>query len=63
LRHDILELQDMFRKRLDSIETSILVSQRYVNNLVPWLIEVHEKYSKLLEMVEKQEKRAVDGAT
>jgi hypothetical protein len=63
LRHDISELQDMFRKRLDSMETSILVSQRYVNNLVPWSMEVHEKYSKLLEMVEKQEKRAADGTT
>ncbi|CAN9248040.1 unnamed protein product [Alternaria alternata] len=35
LRHDILELHDMFCKRLDSIETSIGVAQRYVNNLVP----------------------------
>jgi hypothetical protein len=53
----------MFRKRLDSMETSILVAQRYVNNLVPWSMEVHEKYSKLLEMVENQEKRAVEGST
>jgi hypothetical protein len=60
LRHDIQELQDMFRKRLDSMETSILVAQRYVNNLVPWSMEVHEKYSKLLEMVENQEKRAAE---
>jgi hypothetical protein len=63
LRHDISELQDMFRKRLDSMETTILVSQRYVNNLVPWSMEVHEKYSKLLEMMEKQEKRAADRTT
>jgi hypothetical protein len=61
LRHDISELQDMFRKRLDSMETSILVAQRYVNNLVPWSMEVHEKYSKLLEMVENQEKRAAES--
>jgi hypothetical protein len=60
LRNDISELQDMFRKRIDSMETSILVAQRYVNNLVPWSMEVHEKYSKLLEMVERQEKRAAD---
>jgi hypothetical protein len=63
LRHDIQELQDMFRKRLDSMETSILVAQRYVNNLVPWSMEVHEKYSKLLEMVENQEKRAAERST
>jgi hypothetical protein len=63
LRHDIQELQEMFRKRLDSMETSILVAQRYVNNLVPWSMEVHEKYSKLLEMVENQEKRAAEGST
>ena len=35
LRHNISELHGMFCKRLDSIETSISVAQRYVNNLVP----------------------------
>ncbi|KZM24116.1 hypothetical protein ST47_g4736 [Ascochyta rabiei] len=60
---DISELQDMFRKRLDSMETRIVVAQRYVNNLVPWSMEVHEKYSKLLEAVEKQEDRATDSTT
>jgi hypothetical protein len=63
LSYDISELQDMFRKRLDSMETSIVVAQRYVNNLVPWSMEVHEKYSKLLEMVEDQEKRAAERTT
>jgi hypothetical protein len=63
LRHDISELQDMFCKRVDSMETSIVVAQRYVNNLVPWSMEVHEKYSKLLEMVEKQEDRATGRTT
>ena len=52
----------MFCKRLDSIETSISVAQRYVNNLVPWSMEVHEKYSKLLAVATKQEKRATDSA-
>jgi hypothetical protein len=60
LRHDILELHGMFCKRLDSMETSIGVAQRYVNNLVPWSMEVHEKYSKLLAAATKQEKRATD---
>ena len=63
MRDDISELQDMFRKRVDSMETSIVVAQRYVNNLVPWSMEVHEKYSKLLEMVEKQENQATDRTT
>jgi hypothetical protein len=63
LSYNISELQDMFRKRLDSMETSILVAQRYVNNLVPWSMEVHDKYSKLLEMVEVQEKRATERTT
>ena len=62
LRHDISELHDMFCKRLDSMETSIGVAQRYVNNLVPWSMEVHKKYSKLLAVAMKQEKRATDGA-
>ncbi|CAN9145038.1 unnamed protein product [Alternaria alternata] len=62
LRHDISELHGMFCKRLDSMETSISVAQRYVNNLVPWSMEVHEKYSKLLAVATKQEKRATDGA-
>ena len=53
----------MFRKRVDSMETSIVVAQRYVNNLVPWSMEVHEKYSKLLEMVEKQENQVTDRTT
>jgi hypothetical protein len=44
------------------MELSIGVAQRYVNNLVPWSMEVYEKYSKLLAMAAKQEKRAVDGA-
>jgi hypothetical protein len=62
LRHDISELHGMFCKRLDSMEASIAVAQRYVNNLVPWSMEVHEKYSKLLAMASKQEKRMVNSA-
>jgi hypothetical protein len=62
LRHDISELHSMFCKRLDSMESSIGVAQRYVNNLVPWSMEVHEKYSKLLAMAAKQERQAVDSA-
>jgi hypothetical protein len=62
LRHDISELHGMFCKRLDSMETSIGVAQRYVNDLVPWSMKVHENYSKLLAVAMKQEKRATDGA-
>jgi len=53
----------MFCKRLDSMEASIAVAQRYVNNLVPWSMEVYEKYSKLLAMASKQEKQVTDSAT
>ena len=50
----------MYRKRLDSIEATITVAQRYVDSLVPWSMEVHEKYSKLLDMAEKQERLVAD---
>ena len=63
LRHDIAELYDMFCKRLDNMEKSLVIAQRYVNNLVPWSMEVHEKYSKLLAMAVEQEKRTADRAT
>ncbi|EMD66409.1 hypothetical protein COCC4DRAFT_154397 [Bipolaris maydis ATCC 48331] len=63
LRRDISELHEMFCKRLDDIETSVLGAQRYVNNLVPWSMEVHEKYSQLLAIAMKQEDRAADRAT
>lgn len=60
LRRDISELHGMFCKRLDDIETSVLGAQRYVNNLVPWSMEVHEKYSQLLAIAMKQEDQAAD---
>ncbi|KAF5852410.1 hypothetical protein GGP41_007862 [Bipolaris sorokiniana] len=63
LRRDISELHEMFCKRLDDIEKSVLGAQRYVNNLVPWSMEVHEKYSQLLAIAMKQEDRAADRAT
>jgi hypothetical protein len=62
LRHDISELHGMFCKRLDSMEKGIAVAQRYVNDLVPWSMEVHEKYSRLLAMAVKQEKQVSDRA-
>ncbi|OAL56161.1 hypothetical protein IQ07DRAFT_595769 [Pyrenochaeta sp. DS3sAY3a] len=54
LRSDILELQDIFLKRLDSMERSVVTTQRYVHDLIPWSMEVYEKYSKLLEVAEQQ---------
>ena len=63
LRRDISELHGMFCKRLDDIERSVLGAQRYVNNLVPWSMEVHEKYSQLLAIAMKQEDRAAERFT
>ncbi|RMZ74088.1 hypothetical protein GMOD_00004927 [Pyrenophora seminiperda CCB06] len=63
LRHDISELHDMFCKRLDSMEATITGARRYVDSLVPWSVEVHEKYSKLLHIAEKQERRATDRSS
>ncbi|EUC27559.1 hypothetical protein COCCADRAFT_9874 [Bipolaris zeicola 26-R-13] len=60
LRYDISELNEMFCKRLNTMETSLVGAQRYVNNLVPWSMEVHEKYSQLLAIAMKQEDRATD---
>lgn len=60
LRRDISELSEMVRKRLGEIEASVQGAQRYVNNLVPWSMEVHEKYSQLLAIAMKQEDRAGD---
>ncbi|RII05131.1 hypothetical protein CUC08_Gglean010593 [Alternaria sp. MG1] len=60
LRHDISELHDMYCKRLDSMEATITVARRYVDNLVPWSMEVHKKYSKLLNMAEKLERLVAD---
>ncbi|KAG9186446.1 hypothetical protein G6011_09554 [Alternaria panax] len=60
LRQDISELHGMYRKRLDTMEATITASRRYVDSLVPWSMEVHEKYSKLLDMAEKQERLVSD---
>ncbi|CAE7219876.1 hypothetical protein PTTW11_11233 [Pyrenophora teres f. teres] len=59
LRHDISELHEMYCKRLDSMEATITVARRYVDSLVPWSMEVHEKYSKLLDMA-RQERLVAD---
>jgi hypothetical protein len=56
LRQEIAELQGIFFKKLNSLEEIVMAAQRYVGNLVPWSIEVHEQYSKLLEVAERQEK-------
>jgi hypothetical protein len=61
MRKDILELQDISFERLDRIEEVVKILRSYVNNMVPWSMEVHKKCSKLLEVVERQETVAVGG--
>ena len=56
LRQAVLELQGTVCKRLDSMEKSVTATQRYVNNLVPWSMEVHQNYSKLMEVMSESEK-------
>ena len=58
LRRDILELQNLCSQRLDSLEKMVMVAQRYVNDLVPWSMNVHEKYSRLMEVAERQGSKA-----
>ncbi|KAE8834157.1 hypothetical protein HRS9122_08237 [Pyrenophora teres f. teres] len=63
LRQDISELYNIFCKRLESMEATITGARRYVDSLVPWSVEVHEKYSKLLDIAEKQERRVTDRSS
>ncbi|KAF1967663.1 hypothetical protein BU23DRAFT_381077, partial [Bimuria novae-zelandiae CBS 107.79] len=63
LRRDISELQDICSQRLDRLEKMVVVAQRYVNDLVPWSMEVHEKYSRLLEVAERQENKTDSSST
>jgi hypothetical protein len=56
LRQAVLELQGIVCRRLDSMEKSVTATQRYVNNLVPWSMEVHQNYSKLMEVMSDSEK-------
>jgi hypothetical protein len=62
LRQEISELQAIFLERLNSLEDTVLVAQRYVGKLLPWSIEVSEKYSKLLEVATRQEEEAAGNA-
>jgi hypothetical protein len=62
LRLEISELQAIFLERLNSLEETVIVAQRYVGKLLPWSIEVTEKYSKLLEVAKRQEEEAAGNA-
>lgn len=63
LRRDISELQGLCSQRLDSLEKMVVVAQRYVNDMVPWSMEVHEKYSQLLEVAERQDNKTESSST
>lgn len=63
LRRDISELQDLCTRRLDSLEKMVIVTQHYVNDLVPWSIEVHDKYTRLLEVAERQDNKTESMST
>jgi hypothetical protein len=62
LGKEISELQVIFFERLESLENNVVAAQRYVEELVPWSKEVHEKYSKLLEVAKRQEDGAAESA-
>jgi hypothetical protein len=62
LREEISELQVIFFERLEGLEKIVAAAQRYVNDLIPWSINVHEKYSKLLEVARRQEEGAAESA-
>lgn len=53
LRSDFNELQEIVFAKLEHLETQVTAAQRYVSSIVPWSQEVREKYTKLLEVVEK----------
>ena len=63
LRRDISELNEMVYKRLDDMENRLSACNRYVGSLLPWLMEVHDKYSQMLARATKQEEQAADRAT
>jgi hypothetical protein len=62
LREETSELQVIFFERLESLEKNIIAAQRYIRDLLSWSIEVHEKYSKLLEVAKRQEDGAAESA-
>jgi hypothetical protein len=55
LRQAVLEFAEAVNKRLDSMEKSVTVAQRYVNNLIPWSMEVHQNYAKIMEVVAERQ--------
>ncbi|KAF9729885.1 hypothetical protein PMIN01_11818 [Paraphaeosphaeria minitans] len=63
LRRDISELQAICSERLNSLEKMVVVAQRYVNDLLPWSMEVHEKYTRLLEVAERQGNKTESSST
>jgi hypothetical protein len=63
LRQDISELQGICFQRLDCLEKVVTTVQRYVNNMIPWSVEVHEKFSQLLEVAKRREEGIADNAT
>lgn len=54
LRHDISKLNEMVYDQLDNMENRVSANNRYVNGkLMPWLMEVHNKYSQMLARATK----------
>ncbi|KAF2647587.1 hypothetical protein K491DRAFT_723306 [Lophiostoma macrostomum CBS 122681] len=51
LRQAVLEFEGTMSKKLDSMESSVTAAQRYVNNLVPWSMEVYETQAKVMDML------------
>ncbi|PSN58979.1 hypothetical protein BS50DRAFT_682518 [Corynespora cassiicola Philippines] len=55
LRQAFTEMSENICRKLDDIEKSVAGTQRYVNSLYPWSMEVHESYSKVIELMEQRE--------
>lgn len=48
LEQAVAMLRQSFCERFDKLEQAISETQRYINNLVPWSEEVHEKLMEVL---------------
>jgi hypothetical protein len=59
IRQEMSDLHDICIEKLDALEKTVTIHERYVSSLVPWSMDVHKKYSELLKVAQRQEQETV----
>ncbi|KAF2008337.1 hypothetical protein BU24DRAFT_456370 [Aaosphaeria arxii CBS 175.79] len=54
LNLSIIDLKNTLCKRIEAVEAVMVATQQYASQLVPWSLELHENYKKMLGAIERQ---------